>query len=41
MGITADQKAGQLTIHILDKGDGPTLVSIASLRPLPEGSDRF
>lgn len=34
MGITADQKAGQLTVHTLDKGDGPILVSIATLRAL-------
>ena len=34
MGITADQKAGQLTVHTLDKRDGPILVSIATLRAL-------
>ena len=34
MGITADQKAGELTVHTLDKGDGPILVSIATLRAL-------
>ena len=34
MGITAANKDGELTIHTLDKGDGPILVSIATLRSL-------
>ena len=34
MGITAKNKNGELTVHTLDRGDGPILVSIATLRAL-------
>ena len=34
MKITADQKEGVLTVHALDKGKGPVLLSIATLRSL-------
>ena len=32
MGITAEGKSGALKIHALDKGEGPILLSIATLR---------
>ena len=34
MGITAEGKSGALKIHALDKGEGPILLSIATLRNL-------
>jgi len=34
MGITAANKNGELMVHTLDRGDGPILVSIATLRAL-------
>ena len=34
MRITAAGKNGDLTIHTLDKGEGPILLSIATLRAL-------
>ena len=34
MGITAEGKNGSLKIHALDKGEGPILLSIATLQNL-------
>ena len=34
MRLTADQKPGMLQIHTLDKGEGPILISIKTLRSL-------
>ena len=34
MGITANSRPGELTIHALDKGEGPILLSISMLRRL-------
>ncbi|CAE7216100.1 GIP [Symbiodinium sp. CCMP2592] len=34
LGISAGDRAGQLTIHALDRGDSPILLSVASLRSL-------
>ena len=34
LGIQAAEKAGRLTIHTLDTGNGPILLSVASLRAL-------
>ena len=34
LGISAGNRAGHLTIHALDQGDSPILLSVASLRSL-------
>ena len=34
LGISAGQKDGNLTIHALDEGEGPVLLSVATLRSL-------
>ena len=34
MGITANSRPGELTVHALDKGEGPILLSISMLRRL-------
>ncbi|CAE7041060.1 unnamed protein product [Symbiodinium sp. CCMP2592] len=34
IGLTANGKEGQMSIHVLDKGQGPILLSVATLRHL-------
>lgn len=34
LGITADDRPGELKVHTLDKGEGPILLSISMLRSL-------